>query len=52
MWLGIYMVVYTCILGVHRCIYGYKGCIKGVYRVYNMMGSSSRTVDVAKVVKG
>ena len=31
---GVYMVVYTCITGVHRCIYGYKWYIQGVYRVY------------------
>ena len=28
--LGVYMVVCTCITGVHRCMHGYKGCIKGV----------------------
>ena len=32
---GIYGV-YTCIMGVHRCVYGmlevYKGCVKGVYK--------------------
>ena len=39
---GVYMVVYTCITGVHRCTYGnagVTGVTKGVYRVYNMTGS-------------
>ena len=49
--LDVYMVygVYTCITGVHRCTYGkcrcimkvYKGCIKGIYKGYNMMGPNT-----------
>ena len=31
MYIWLYMVVYTCITGAYRCIYGNTGCIKGVY---------------------
>ena len=38
--LGVYMVVYTCMKGVHRCIYGNKCEIKGIkgcIKVYKLM---------------
>ena len=43
----VYMVVYTCITGVHGCMYGYKGVQRGYTdRVYKLsMMRCARTVS-------